>query len=64
MLHNTVGCQLNLRKIKLLCILARSDIEIIIHNKEICLTITPNHGNLAVLLCFILASDSNIVFRI
>ena len=49
--YNTVRFQLNLRKIKLLCVAACLDSEVIIYNKEICLTIAPSHGNIAPLLC-------------
>lgn len=48
---NTVRFQLNLRKIKLLCVAASLDSEVIIYNKEICLTIASSHGNVAPLLC-------------
>lgn len=48
---NTVRFQLNLRQIKLLCVAVCLDSEAIICNKEICLTIAPSHGNVALLLC-------------
>lgn len=49
--YNAVRFELNITKIKLLCVAACLDSEVIIYNKEICLTITPSHGNLTPLLC-------------